>query len=81
LTVQPAPRSFILQIALAHDKNARNYFNFTESKAKIAQIPMVMRNCTTAASRIAPPHGSAQVRTSMATAVSTPRINLLIQFT
>jgi hypothetical protein len=46
----------------------------------MAQIPTVMGNWTTAASRMGPPRGKAKVSSIMARAVSTPTANLLFQF-
>jgi len=56
------------------------YFSFTKSRTKIAQIPTVMGNWTTAASRMGPPRGKAKVSSIMARAVSTPTANLLLAF-
>ena len=57
------------------------YFNFTKSKTKIAQTPTVTGNCAACASRRnEPPLGIAKVNKNMATAVSIPRTNLVIQF-
>lgn len=56
------------------------YFNLTNSNTKIAHIPTVTGNCTTAASRIAPPRGSAKVSNIMAKAVSVPTTSLPFQF-
>lgn len=55
------------------------YFNFTNSKTKIAQTPTVTGNCAACASRNEPPRGSRKERQNIATAVSIPRTNLLFQ--
>lgn len=62
-------------------KLSQLYFSFTNSNTKMAQIPTVMGNCTTIASRIAPPLGSANVASIIARAVSTPTRNLPFEFT
>jgi hypothetical protein len=48
------------------------YFNFTNSNTKIAHIPTVTGNCTSCASRTAPPLGKAKVSSNIASGVSTP---------
>jgi hypothetical protein len=57
-----------------------HYFNFTNSKTNIAQIPTVTGNCTNCASCTAPPLGSKNVKPNIASAVSTPKTNFVIQF-
>jgi hypothetical protein len=59
---------------------ATRYFNFTNSKTKIAHTPTVIGNSTNDASLSEPPRGSAYVRSIMARAVSTPTANLPFQF-
>ena len=59
---------------------ARLYFSRTNNKTKIAQIPTVIGNWTTIASRIPPPRGSANVSSIIARAVSTPTTNLPFEF-
>jgi hypothetical protein len=56
------------------------HFNFTKSNTKIAHTPTVIGNCANTASRIALPLGSAKVPTSIAKAVSMPRVNLVFEF-
>jgi hypothetical protein len=58
----------------------QRHFNFTNSSTKIAQIPTVMGNCTTMASRIAPPLGRANVSNIMARAVNIPTRNFPLAF-
>ena len=58
----------------------RRYFNFTNSKTKIAHTPTVIGNSTNDASLSEPPRGSAYVRSIMARAVRTPTANLPFQF-
>src|SRR5215471_15455410 len=53
------------------------YFNFTNSKTKIAHTPTVIGNCTSAALRTGPPPGSAYVRAIIANAVRIPTSSLL----
>ena len=59
---------------------AENYFSFTNSSTKIAQIPTVIGNWTTIASRIAPPRGSANVSNNITIGVNTPTKNLPFEF-
>jgi hypothetical protein len=56
-----------------------SYFSFTKSKTKIAQIPTVIGNCASCASRSAPPRGIAKVSRSIARAVSMPSANLVFE--
>jgi hypothetical protein len=64
---------------MGHPQPVIRYFSFTKSKTKMAQIPTVMGNWTTAASRMGPPRGRAKVSSIMARPVSTPTANLLFQ--
>lgn len=57
-----------------------DYFNFTNSKTKIAHTPTVSGNCASWASCSGPPLGSAYVSRNIAMAVRTPRVSLDFQF-
>src|SRR5882762_11569158 len=76
---QPPPAVQPSKARPPHPEHAL-YFNFTNSKTKIAHTPTVIGNCANAASRTAPPLGSAYVRKNITSAVSIPTTNLPFQF-